>query len=163
MKSKKKMYTMFFVIMIAVLIIGFTMIMPKSKEINEKSIQTNTIELIKEKDIVSISEIAKFPWTKAYVISPYMPEKEVAKKLGVSTLEISEGVSEGMNHIIFMNNEKLECEVYSNAYDAGYLFDFDYEYFDDGMLELNSKDEHKFKVKKDDGFIRLKHINKNKK
>lgn len=160
MKNKKKIYMMFFIIMFFVIMIGYTMIMPNAKEINEKTLNNNILEISKTKEVIDIKEVATFPWDKAYVIAPYMPKEEIAKRIGVSKLEISETVSEGMNHIIFMNEDKIECQLYSNAYNVGYLFEFDYEDFDKGILELKYSDIHDLEVKKEDDCVRLKYISK---
>lgn len=152
MKHKKKMYSMFFIIMFFVISIGYTIIMPNAVKINQKSIQDKIIE-ISNKETITVDEIVEFPWDKIYIMQSNSSKEDILNTLNLKYDE-KDFSKDDVNYIVFVKNDKVVCCLYENYNNGIYSFDFKAEYNKKGYFELNNKDLV-FKVSKNDKIVKL--------
>ncbi|MGG3806037.1 hypothetical protein [Metabacillus fastidiosus] len=107
---------------------------------------------------VNLSDFTPFEWDKVYFFPPYMLKEEIYKTVGYKWEWITETVSEGMNQIVFMKDDKVVCYIYGYPDNNGYGI-FLASDFNNEVIVLYSKNNEIFNIEKKDGIVYLKQVN----
>lgn len=93
-----------------------------------KDVWDENRELLKEsvlakeatEEPVSLSSLTPFEWDRVYSFDPYVSKEEVYEIVGYKWDDIEETVSEGMNQLVFMQDDKVVCYVYGYPDNNGF-------------------------------------------
>ena len=114
-----------------------------------------------ECDSITLEEIVPFEWTTVYTFDPYTSKERIERVVGSKSPALKESVSEGMNHVVFINRGRVVASVCTHPASTGYYLSFTggentyYSYSDGGYSHIEYGDEIVFEVMQDDGFVRL--------
>lgn len=111
--------------------------------------------------IDNLSQWGGFEWDEMYSFRPYLSRERVYEVVGYKWDNISETLSENMNQIVFVKDDKVVCHIYGYPNNTGLGFSFG-EYEGD-YIKLSSKDRLSFNITFDDeNHVRyFEYINKN--
>ena len=108
-------------------------------------------------ETVNLTDITPFEWDVVHSFYPYTPEDTIYETIGYKWDDISETVSEGMNQIVFLKDEKVVCYLYgypeNNEY--GIYFTSQSETGETASSVLSVKDDLTFKVIRSEPFVVL--------
>ncbi|WP_099189673.1 hypothetical protein [Tepidibacter mesophilus] len=76
------------------------------------SLQKNITEKCTEYTTISLNDITSFEWEKVYFFAPYSSKKDIFKTIGFRCGGITETTNEGMMQIIFVNKNKMVCNIF---------------------------------------------------
>ncbi|MCG8482409.1 MAG: hypothetical protein MJA31_03795 [Clostridia bacterium] len=107
----------------------------------------NNVKSLENGAEVMLKEVAPFEWDMAYSFYPYTSKEEIQETIGFKA-NISETVSEGMPHLIFVKDKKVVCEIIGYPSNLGINID----YFSNG---INVNDNIVFKAEKNTDFVCL--------
>ena len=114
-----------------------------------------------ECDSITLEEIVPFEWTTVYTFDLYTSKERIERVVGSKSPALKESVSEGMNHVVFINRGRVVASVCTHPASTGYYLSFTggentyYSYSDGGYSHIEYGDEIVFEVMQDDGFVRL--------
>lgn len=153
--KKKKIITIAVVILIAVLLIKAC---KKDRwETNEELLKQEVLNIGESVESVNLSDVTPFEWDFVYSFDPYTSKDAIYETVGYKWDRISETVSEGMNQLVFMKDEKVVCYVYGYPQNNGYGI-----YFSEGSTDdsspasiLSPQEDVTFQVDRRDGYIYL--------
>lgn len=145
-------------------LVGLILLVAASWMIFHTNVWDKNAELLKNEilrmdttvESVSLLTLTPFEWDKMYSFTPYTSRESIYETVGYKWDSISETVSEGMNQLVFMKNEKVVCYVYGHPHSNGYYMTFNTLKDDYTVTTLYAKDNVQFSVSKGDGFIYLK-------
>ncbi|MEK4229315.1 hypothetical protein [Solibacillus sp. FSL H8-0538] len=148
---------------VAIIVMGILCIVLLTK-ILKKDLWSVNAELFKEEflsisqsvETVNLLNITPFEWDRAYSFNPYTPEDLIYETVGYKWDNISETVNEGMNQIVFLNDEKVVCYIYGYPENNGYGLAFITENYTEVASILNVKDELDFHVTRSESVIYLR-------
>lgn len=116
-----------------------------SKSLKSISKETSTID--------NLSNLTTFEWDTLYSFAPYTPENIIYNAIGFRWEKINSTVSEGMNQIIFLKDNKVICYIDGYANKSNMLFNFDY--LDSSYFKLTSSDKLAFNTILTDHGVRI--------
>ena len=154
MTSKKKIVLL--VGLILVVTASWTLFHTYIWEKNEELLKKEILQMDTTVEMVNLSELTPFEWDKLYSFTPYTPRESIYETVGYKWDSISETVSEGMNQLVFMKDEKVVCYVYGHPQSNGYYMSFNTLKDGDIVTTLYAKDDLSFSVSKGEGFVYLK-------
>ncbi|WP_222439383.1 hypothetical protein [Sporosarcina sp. BP05] len=126
-------------------------------EVNEELMKQEMLNIGESVESVNLSNVTPFEWDIVYSFSPYTSKDTIYKTVGYKWDTISETVSEGMNQLVFMKEEKVVCYLYGYPANNGYGI-----YFNSGSdtrltsaSMLSVDDDLTFQVVRRDSIIYL--------
>lgn len=126
MKKSKK--TLWIVGIIFVVIIGTLIISNPFKkdiwDINAEKFRDSFNAISGDTVIDDLSQWTPFEWDALYSFAPYTSKEKIYEIIGYKWDNISETVNEGMNQIVFVNDNKVVCYLYGYPENIGLWFDF---------------------------------------
>ncbi|MHA6261332.1 hypothetical protein ACXYMX_15810 [Sporosarcina sp. CAU 1771] len=152
MKSKK--YIMVFIFVI-ICLLAFNLLKKDVWDVNFKLLKGKILAEVVEGNQLDLSEFTPFEWDVVYCFDPYVSKDEIYETIGYKWDRISETVSEGMNQIVFMKDEKVICYIYGYPESNQFGIFFDGSDSIGNAVRLFSKDHDTFDVMKEKGAIYL--------
>ncbi|THE12991.1 hypothetical protein E1I69_08945 [Bacillus timonensis] len=144
------------IILIGIIVIaGFLQFKKDLWDKNEELLQENVLKIGQSVETIDLTEVTPFEWDKVYSFSPYTPREAIYETVGYKWDRIQETVNEGMNQIVFLQDGKVVCYIYGYPTNNGYGI-----YYSGGVTSgeaavLNSHEDLKFKVKREDDVVYL--------
>lgn len=128
---------------------------------NEKLLAKEILsaDIVGEK--VNLAQLTPFEWDKVYSFGPYESKESVYKTIGYKWDRISETVSEGMNQLVFLKDDKVVCYIYGYPQNNKYGISFDSTNSNDEVAVLYAKDNPVFDVAKMEDIVYLEHRRSN--
>ncbi|MFC4735177.1 hypothetical protein ACFO4L_01145 [Bacillus daqingensis] len=74
-----------------------------------------------------LSTVTAFEWDRVYFFEPYTPVETIYETVGYEWRSISATVSEGMNQVVFMDENEVTCYVYGYPENNGFGLSSDQE------------------------------------
>ncbi|MDW0118636.1 hypothetical protein QTL97_17055 [Sporosarcina thermotolerans] len=150
-------------IMIIAIVILFTIISIKVFkkdlwEVNEELLKQEVLNIGESVESVNLSNVTPFEWDIMYSFHPYTSKDTIYKTVGYKWDTISESVSEGMNQLVFMKDEKVVCYLYGYPANNGYGIYFFNSGSDTRLTSasmLSFDDDLNFQVERRDSIIYL--------
>lgn len=124
-------------------------------ELNEQLLREEVLSIEQSVESINLLDITPFEWDTVYSFDPYTSKEKVYETVGYKWDNISETVSEGMNQIVFMKDEKVVCYIFGYAQNNGYGIYFLGEEFNDVAQKLNSNNDLIFQVERNKDFLYL--------
>lgn len=118
MKSKKTL-----AIVAIVIVFSFVLVNLLKKDlwdVNADLLKEEVLSIEQSVETVNLSDITPFEWDVAYSFDPYTTKDTIYETVGYKWDNISETVSEGMNQIVFLKDEKVVCYLYGYPQNIGY-------------------------------------------
>ncbi|RFB14830.1 hypothetical protein DZB84_15480 [Bacillus sp. HNG] len=143
------------IILIGGVILLFFLLKKDLWEKNEDLLQENVLKIGKSVETIELTEVTPFEWDTVYSFSPYTPREEIYETVGYKWDRIQETVNEGMNQIVFLQDGKVVCYVYGYPTNNGYGIYYSGDITSGGATVLNSSEELKFQVKREDDVVYL--------
>ena len=126
-------------------------------EVNEELLKQEVLNIGESVESVNLSNVTPFEWDIVYSFNPYTSKDTIYKTVGYKWDTISETVSEGMNQLVFMKDEKVVCYLYGYPANNGYGIHFnsgsDTRLTSASMLSVD--DDLTFQVVRRDSIIYL--------
>ncbi|MDG5788590.1 hypothetical protein QA612_13980 [Evansella sp. AB-P1] len=145
----KKIRTLF--IFTIVITCTFLLIVFLNEDQWDKNVRLLKKEIVSLDDTIktiNLNEVTPFEWDVVYFFDPYTPKDQIYETVGYKWDKIKETVSEGMNQIVFLQDEKVVAYVYGYPSNNGYGI----SYVGSTLQVNNSLD---FQVTRRDGVIYL--------
>ena len=76
-----------------------------------------------ECDSITLEEIVPFEWTTVYTFDLYTSKERIERVVGSKSPALKESVSEGMNHVVFINRGRVVASVCTHPASTGYYFE----------------------------------------
>lgn len=130
-----------------VTIIALAILNPFKKEIWDINAQKliNSFDDIDENlYIEDISEYIPFEWDELYSFSPYTPKEEIYEIIGYEWDNIKETVSESMNQLVFIKDDKVVCYLY--GYPENMKLGFNFGIYEGNYIKLTSEQKQSFEL-----------------
>lgn len=89
-------------------------------DVNSDLLKEEVLSIEQSVETVNLKDITPFEWDLAYSFDPYTPKDTIYETVGYKWDNISETVSEGMNQIVFLKDEKVICYLYGYPQNNGY-------------------------------------------
>jgi hypothetical protein len=89
-------------------------------DVNADLLQEEVLSIEQSVETINLSDITPFEWDVAYSFDPYTTKDTIYETVGYKWDNISETVSEGMNQIVFLKDEKVVCYLYGYPQNIGY-------------------------------------------
>lgn len=124
---------------------------------NSTLLKDKILELSQSSNPISLNSITEFEWNTVYSFSPYIPKEVISETIGLN-FEIDETVSEGMNHMIFLNKDEVVCYLYGYPNETGYYISLDCSFYKDGIGVASFDDNILFDVSASNNILTLTHI-----
>lgn len=126
-------------------------------EVNAKLLKQEVLNIGESEESLKLSDVTPFKWDIVYSFDPYTSKDTIYKTVGYKWDNISETVSEGMNQLVFINDEKVVCYVYGYPENNGYGIYFNSENHTEliSASMLNSEDDLTFQVERNNSIIFL--------
>ncbi|WP_088104210.1 hypothetical protein [Halalkalibacter urbisdiaboli] len=124
-------------------------------DVNEEMLKEEVISIEQSVETVNLLDVTPFEWDMVYSFDPYTSKEKVYETVGYKWDTISETVSEGMNQIVFMKDEKVVCYLFGYPQNNRYGIYFSGEGFNHVAQRINSNDDLTFQVKKSGDFVYL--------
>ena len=103
--------------------------------------------------IDDLSGFTAFEWDTLYSFAPYTPEERIYEVVGYRWSKIHSTVSEGMNQIVFLKDDKVIC--YLDGYPVKYQMVFDFGQYSADYIKLTTSDKLTFNMTKTNEGIRI--------
>ncbi|TCO68091.1 hypothetical protein [Marinisporobacter balticus] len=113
---------------------------------NEKKF-TDTIKELRDETEIGLKDITPFEWDTVYSFAPYTSKKMVQEIIGFKA-KVSETVSEGMPHFVFVKDKEVVCEIIGYPSNLGININT-------FRSSINSEDNVVFKVRKETDIVYL--------
>ena len=118
MKSKKIVIVATVMLFIVVLI---SLLLKKDLwDVNAELLKQEVLSVGESVETVNLSDITPFEWDVVYSFDPYTSKDTIYETVGYKWDRISETVNEGMNQIVFLNDEEVVCYLYGYPENNGY-------------------------------------------
>ncbi|MCR8743760.1 metallophosphoesterase [Romboutsia lituseburensis] len=109
---------------------------------------------------INLGKIISFKWDKAYYFKTPMSKEKIYEKVGYKYKSLPDVVDESMVQIVFMEGEKVVCNI---AFDKKLFkcnLKFDQSDYEGNTVTIypNKNDKFKVKINKEDSSIYLTHI-----
>lgn len=126
-------------------------------EVNEELLKDEVLSIEESIETVNLSDITPFEWDIVYSFDPYTPKDTIYETVGYKWERISETVNEGMNQIVFLNEDKVVCYLYGYPQNNGYgiFFTSKNETGATSYSVLSIKDDLVFEVIRSDDVVIL--------
>lgn len=126
-------------------------------EVNAKLLKQEVLNIGESEESLKLSDVTPFKWDIVYSFDPYTSKDTIYKTVGYKWDNISETVSEGMNQLVFINDEKVVCYVYGYPENNGYGIYFNSENHTEliSASMLSSEDDLTFQVERNNSIIFL--------
>lgn len=89
-------------------------------DVNEELLKDEVLSVEESIETVNLLDITPFEWDIVYSFDPYTPKDTIYETVGYKWDRVSETVNEGMNQIVFLNEEKVVCYLYGYPQNNGY-------------------------------------------
>ena len=125
----------------------------------------NAITLGKSFDLISgdlariddLRAFIPFEWDTLYSFDPYYPKEKIYEIIGFEWSPIAETVSEGMNQLIFLKDEKVVCYVY--GYPDRHNFYLYLGPSSEGYVKLSAEDSMVFDMTVEENYRYFELVN----
>lgn len=146
-----------YVLAVIIILFAFNLFKVDVWDANEKLLAEEiiTTDMVGKK--VNLTEFTPFDWDTVYAFSPYARKEHIYETVGYNWARISQTVSEGMNQIVFLNDEKVVCYVYGYPENNKYGIFFDSTNPDDEVTVLYAENNPVFDVFKNRDTVYLEH------
>ncbi len=126
-------------------------------EVNAKLLKQEVLNIGESEESLKLSDVTPFKWDIVYSFDPYTSKDTIYKTVGYKWDNISETVSEGMNQLVFIKDEKVVCYVYGYPENNGYGIYFNSENHTEliSASMLSSEDDLTFQVERNNSIIFL--------
>lgn len=155
MKTKRKIVIT--VIVMAIFFVLTDLLKKDLWDINAELLKDEVLSIEQSAETVNLTDLTPFEWDTAYSFDPYTPKDTIFEIVGYKWDNINETVSEGMNQLVFLKDEKVVCYLYGYPENNGYgIFFFNQN--DKGSISssvLTNKDDLLFEVMRHDYAIIL--------
>jgi len=121
---------------------------------NNKAFNTNVNSITQDK--VFFNDITPFEWDAVYTFGPYTSRKVIEEAIDIKSNDINEALSEGMQQLIFVKEDKIICSITEYYYKLGYMFFI--KSYKNEYGTLNSTDNPLFKIERKDGLVKLIYV-----
>lgn len=118
MKNKKTLAIMAIVIVFIFVLVN--LLKKDLWDVNADLLKEEVVSIEQSVETVNLSDITPFEWDVAYSFDPYTIKDTIYETVGYKWDNISETVSEGMNQIVFLKDEKVVCYLYGYPQNIGY-------------------------------------------
>lgn len=134
-------------LMLAAVVMGLA---PKDLWDENEELLKEEVQLIESStETINLLDITPFEWDVVHSFTPYTPVEDVYERVGYEWDDnISETVSEGMNQLVFMKDEKVVCYIYGYPENNGYGIEL-------LASTLTSEDDLTFLVERREGMVYL--------
>ncbi len=146
------------IVVLLLFIIIFIKVFEKDDwEINEALLKQEVLNISESVVSINLSNVTPFEWDEMYSFDPYTPKEMIYETVGYKWGRISETVSEGMDQVVFMKDEKVVCYLYGYPENNRYGISFISEDSKDltSYSLLKRADDVTFEVDRSDGIIYL--------
>ena len=130
---------------IAAVMIALLVINPFKKDIwdiNADKLR-NSFNVISGDSVINdLSQWTPFEWDTLYSFAPYTPKDKIYEVIGYKWDNISETVSEGMNQIVLVKDDKVVCYLY--GYPENIKLGFNFGEYKDSYIKLDAKQKLSF-------------------
>ncbi len=154
LKSKK--WVAIVVIVMLSVVVSINLLNKDLWEMNEELLREQITSIEQSVETINLLDVTPFEWDVVYSFDPYTSKEKVYKTVGYKWDNISETVSEGMNQIVFMKEEKVVCYLYGYPENNGYGIHFSGETINNVAEMLKTNDNLNFQVFKNSNHIYLK-------
>ncbi|GAE27796.1 hypothetical protein JCM9140_3955 [Halalkalibacter wakoensis JCM 9140] len=124
-------------------------------EVNESLLKNEILSIEQSVETIDLLEVTPFEWDLVYSFTPYTPKEKIYEIVGYEWAKISETVSEGMNQIVFIKDEKVVCYLYGYPESNGYGLYFSGESISEFAEKLEPDDRLIFQVKIQNNVVYL--------
>lgn len=126
-------------------------------EVNAKLLKQEVLNIGESEESLKLSDVTPFKWDIVFSFDPYTSKDTIYKTVGYKWDNISETVSEGMNQLVFIKDEKVVCYVYGYPENNGYGIYFNSENHTEliSASMLSSEDDLTFQVERNNSIIFL--------
>ncbi|MFJ8066417.1 hypothetical protein ACIQYS_17610 [Psychrobacillus sp. NPDC096426] len=126
-------------------------------DVNADLLKEEVLSIEQSVETVNLTDITPFEWDLAYSFDPYITKDTIYKTVGYKWDNISETVSEGMNQIVFLKDEKVVCYLYGYPQNNGYGIYFTSQNKTEAtsFSVLSNKDDLIFEVIRSDDIVIL--------
>ena len=103
----------------------------------------NSFNVISGDSVINdLSQWTPFEWDTLYSFAPYTPKDKIYEVIGYKWDNISETVSEGMNQIVLVKDDKVVCYLY--GYPENIKLGFNFGEYEDSYIKLAAKQKLSF-------------------
>ncbi len=118
MKNKKTLAIVAIVIVSIFVLVN--LLMKDLWDVNADLLKGEVLSIEQSVETVNLTDITPFEWDVVYSFNPYTSKDTIYETVGYKWDNISETVSEGMNQIVFLKDEKVVCYLYGYPQNIGY-------------------------------------------
>lgn len=118
MKSKKTVAIIAIVILSIVVLIN--LLKKDLWDVNSELLKEEVLSIEQSVQTVNLSNLTPFEWDVAYSFDPYISKDTIYETVGYKWGDIIETVSEGVNQVVFLKDEKVVCYLYGYPENNGY-------------------------------------------
>lgn len=156
MKNKRTLAIV--VIVILSIIVLINLLKKDLWDVNAELLKQEVLSVGESVETVNLSDVTPFEWDIVYSFDPYTSKDMVYETVGYKWDNISETVSEGMNQIVFMKEEKVVCYLYGYPENNGYgvYFTSGNETGVSSASVLSVEDDLTFQIMRSEDIIYLK-------
>ena len=156
MKSKKTLAIVAIVILF--IVVSINLLKKDLWDINAELLKQEVLSIGESVEMINLSDVTPFEWEVVYSFAPYTPKDMIYETVGYKWDSISETVNEGMNQIVFLNDEKVVCYLYGYPENNGYgiYLTGKNKLGVPSASVLSVEDDLTFQLKKSDNVIYLK-------
>jgi hypothetical protein len=113
-------------------------------DINAKNLIYSFQPISGDAVIDDFSQWTKFEWDTLYSFTPYTTKEKIYETIGYKWDGITETVSEGMNQVVFIKDNKVVCYLY--GYPENLKLGFNFGKYDGSYIKLTSQQKLSFKT-----------------
>lgn len=138
----------FLTIAMCVIIVGLVINQMFNKDIwdeNRELLKENVLATEATEEPVSLSSLTPFDWDRVYSIDPYASKEEIYDVVGYKWDTVEQTLSEGMNQLVFMKEDKVVCYVYGYPENNGFGIYFEGTETEGRATVLHKEDDVLFK------------------
>ena len=147
--NKRKISTIVLSIIVLLAMVGYFVVGNPTVFMNNQKLD-NSLNSITG-DTVKLNEVVPFEWDAVYTFESYISKGDMEKIIGFQSSGLEENhISEGMVHLVFVDDEKVVSSKLGYSSDLGYSLDFD--------SKVVFSENAEFKVVISDGVVKLTHI-----
>ncbi|MFC0561456.1 hypothetical protein [Halalkalibacter alkalisediminis] len=154
LKSKKRVAIV--VIVMLCVVVSINLLQKDLWEVNEELLREQITSIEQSAETINLLDVTPFEWDVVYSFDPYTSKDKVYETVGYKWDNISETVSEGMNQIVFMKEEKVICYLYGYPENKGYGIYFSGDTINNVAEMLKANDNLTFRVFRSSNYIYLK-------
>lgn len=112
MKYKKSIAIVSIILVSVVCVLVYNLLKKDIWDVNADLLKEEVLSIESTVEEIDLLNITPFDWDKVYFFGPYTPKESIYETVGYKWDTISETVNEGMNQVVFLQDDQVVCYLY---------------------------------------------------